>query len=372
METFIPTDRLFSYTRAAKDAECRRAGYLSRAWGGTGLVPKSISWDLVYGNIMHKWLNELAVNGKLDFAAIRSNVYTEAAKVFGDSLHAKDWAAQAEGLLRAFCETVWPLWMAEYEVLEPEAWIEWQIQPGFKWRARRDLLLISKHDSHISYREYKTASTKEPDYFAAYAKDVQVHTGMLVEKYANGREVRDAVVQSFYKGYKDKKLKTQRSVFSHGYVNREYSMSPEYKAEYTRAKGWELFSTFDEFPTLQPWLTYLKNKHPEMVNETLGRTAPIFPREDIVQKYFKQQMIRQKEIAEGIELLQKALTVDEVEDILDKYWAQNFDKCQPKWGYDCEFLPICWQSWVGADPLGSGLFDRYDEAKAHAAEIENA
>jgi hypothetical protein len=362
--------RLFSYTRTERDAGCARSLYLSREWGGTGLVPKSTGWDLVYGNILHKWLDKLAQNGSISYLDVRTNVFTEAMKAFGSPAHAKDWATQAEGLLRGFIDTVWPLWMAEYEVLEPEAWLEWEVEPGYKFRARRDLLLKSKFDGHISYREYKSTSTTKEEYFASYSKDVQLHTGMVVEKYANGREIRDGVVQSFYKGYKDKKLKTQRSVFSHGYVNRQYSMVPDYSYERKYGKGWELFSTYDEFPDLTGWVAGLKNKHPDILSEQLGRTAPIFPREDIVKKFFKQQMFRQKEVAEGVELLQKCTNMDEIDDILDKYFPQNFSKCEPKYGgFNCEFRPICWQPWIGADPIGSGLFDRYSSDMEKAVEV---
>jgi translation initiation factor 2 beta subunit (eIF-2beta)/eIF-5 len=371
MENKIIPMRLLSYTRASKDQGCERAGYWSREWGGTGLVPNHVSWDLVYGNIIHKWLDKLAQNGSLDYKAVRDNVYTEALKAFGDIAHAKDWAAQAEGHMRAFCTSVWPLWMAEYEVLEPEAWVEYELAPGYKFRARRDLLLISKVDGHISYREYKSTSTTKPEFFASFDKDVQLHSGMMLEKYAKGREIRDGVVQTFYKGYKDKKLKTQRHAFAHGYINREYSMLPEYSYETKRAKGWELFSTYDEFPDLSVWISGMSNKHPQILSEQLGRTGPIFPRPDVVEKYFKQRLMRAQEINEGVELLHKAMTLEDVNDILDKYFPQNFEKCQPKYGgFNCEFLSCCWTPWIGGDPLGSGQFERYDPDRDVMVEVE--
>ncbi len=83
-------------------------------------------------------------------------------------------------------------------------------------------------------------------------------------------------------------------------------------------------------------------------------------------------MIRQKKIAEGVEKLQKAQTVEEIVDLLDEYFPQNFSKCQPAWGYGCEFVPICWQKWVEDDPLASGLFERYDpswEEKLEVADV---
>lgn len=359
--------RLFSYTRSERDAECNRAGYYAREWGGTGLSPKTQGWDLVFGNIIHKWLDHLAKTQGIPFQDVRANILTEATKVF-DAPPARDWAALGEGMLRAFVRSVWPQWMAEYDVLEGESWIAYEVEPGFIYRHRRDLILKSKLDGHLSYREYKTTSTDRAEWIASFSKNVQVHTGMVLEKYVNGREIRDCVVQGLYKGYKDKKNKTQRSIFAQGYVNRQYPTVPDYSYKYQRSKGWESFATYDEFADLKQWVDEMPI---EDLSAQLPRTGPIFPREDIVQKYFKQQLIRQKTIAEGVELLQKVFTVEEIDALLDKYFPQNFSQCQPAYGgFNCSYLPICWQKWVEADPLGSGLFERYDPSWETKLEVE--
>lgn len=359
--------RLTSYTRSEKDANCPRSLYYAREWGGTGIVPVTFGWDLVYGNIMHKWLDHLAKVGSVPFSEVRDNVLGEASKVF-EAPAAQDWAALAEGTMRAFVNTVWPHWMKEYEVEAAESWIEYEYSPGYVYRHRRDLLLRSRFDGHLSYREYKTTSSTSADWIASWNKSVQLHTGMLLERYVHGREIRDAVVQGLYKGYKDKKNSTQNTVFARGSVNRQYSMSPSYSYKYERSKGWETFSTFNEWRSLEGWVNGMPG---EVLSAQLPRTGPIFPREDIVKKYFKQLLIRQVEIGEGVEKLQKAQTIEEITDTLDMYFPQNFSRCEPAYGgFDCEYLAVCWTPWIEADPLGSGQFARYDADWEKKVEVQ--
>lgn len=357
--------RLFSISRAQDDIDCERAGYYSREWGGTGLSPIEDGWDLVYGNIIHRYLCDQALNGSIDFLAARKQIHLEASKIHSP-LAARDWAALAEGQLRGFVSYVWPALMAEYEVFKAEDWITWEVKPGFTFRARRDLLLKSKIDGHIRYVEYKTTSSNRPQWIASWDKAPQLHTGMYVEKVVNGIDIQDAIVVGLYKGYKDEKNSTIKSAFSGGYVNREYSMIPSYSHERKYGKGWEQFSTYDEFPDLQPWVATMTE---EKLSEQFPRTAPIFQRQDIAQAWFKQQMYREQEKAEGLELLKTALTVEDVTDLLDRYFRQNFSKCKPPFGYECKFQPLCWIPFVGADPLGSKQFVRYDGSTEKSVEI---
>lgn len=349
--------RYFSHSRVESDEICRRKRYLSREFGGTGLVPITSGWDLVFGNIQHQYLDKLAKEGKIDFNAARTQIYDEAIKVY-DSIKSRDWAAISEGQLRGFVQSIWPIWMKEYDVYDSERWIEYEAEPGYVFRARQDLLLKSKYDGHLSYREYKTTSSNSVDWIASWAKSVQLHTSMFVLREAQGIQVRDSVVQGLYKGYKDKKNNLQRSPFSQGWCNKQYSMIPDYKYEYTRAKGWEGFSTYEEFPSLDGWVAEMPH---EILTLQYPSTGPIYPRDDIAKKFFRQQLIREHEVAEAAVLLQKAVTVESIEAILDKYYRQNFSKCEPAWGYKCEFTPICWIPWIEEDPLGSGQFMRYVE-----------
>jgi hypothetical protein len=348
--------RLFSFTRCENDETCRYKRYLSREWGGTGLVPIQDGWDLYFGGCLHRQLDVLAKTGTVDPLVVRQEVYDEALKYF-DAIHAQDWAMLAEGLIRGFVKAIWPVWMREYEVFDSERWISYEAAPGFIFRARQDLLLKSRRDGHLRYIEYKTTGSDKPEWIASWAKSVQIHSSMYVLKAAQGLEVADCVVQGLYKGYKDKKKLMQRSVFSYGNVNRQYSMTPEYSYEYQRSKGWESFSTWNEFKDLTEWVEGMPH---EILMNQFPQTGPIPPREDIAETWFRQQLIREAEVSHAMEMLAKADTVESIQRILDTYFRQNFSHCEPAYGFKCEFRHLCWQPWVAADPLESKLYKRYD------------
>ena len=104
--------RLFSYTRAASDEECRRKRYLSREWGGTGLMPVLAGWPLVHGNLVHKALEQFAKSGQIDYKSVRQNTVDQALLSGFDAINARDWGALVEGSLRGFVRVVWPGLMA--------------------------------------------------------------------------------------------------------------------------------------------------------------------------------------------------------------------------------------------------------------------
>lgn len=349
--------RYFSHSRCDADETCQRKRYLSREWGGTGLDAIQDGFDLVFGNLIHQGLDALAKTGSIDYDKVRKDVFTEALKVFTAPI-AQDWATLGEGLLRGFVRKIWPLWMAEYEVFDSERWIEYDCGDGFIFRARQDLLLKNKFDGSISYREYKTTSSNKPEWIASWARSTQVHSAMFVLREAQGITPRDCVVQGLYKGYKDKKLGGQRSPMTWGWVNREFAFSPSYSYDYTRSKGWEGFDTFSEFEDLGEWVANMPHT---AILDQYPCTAPIFPRDDIANTWFRQQMIREREVAEAVYKLGVSTNIDEVTTILDTHFKQSFSKCMPAWGYKCEFEPYCWRPHVEADPLGSGLFKRHEE-----------
>lgn len=348
--------RNFSYTRSAADEECRRKRYLSREWGGTGLMPIRAGWPLVHGNIVHKALEDFAKTGQIDYPTVRARVQFEAALSGFDLTGQRDWAALVEGQLRGFVRCVWPALMAEYDVVDTERWIEYEPKPGFLFRARQDLLLQSKFDGHLAYVDYKNCSSTKPQWIKAWAKSVQLHSSMYAMRVAQGIDVQRAIVIGLYKGYRNEKDGTQRSPFTYGYCNREFAMSPTYQSEYTRARGWELFSTFDEFENLEEWVN---NMATPLLTAQFPMTGPIFPRDDIADTWFRQQLIREAEVGEAVQLLQTSTSIEEITAVLDKYFKQNFSHCDPAYGYTCEFQNLCWIPSIEADPLESGQFTRY-------------
>lgn len=345
----------FSHSRAEADSFCKRKRYLSSEWGNTGLQPTSGGWDLIYGNIIHAVLNILAGTGAVNYSTLRAETYTEASKVLNEN-QAKDYAVLAEGMLRGFAKTIWPRWMNEYDIVETEQLRSWILEDPHVFRFKQDLLLIHKTEGYKVMVDYKTTSSDSPQWVASWSKSPQLHSSMEALRKGYGVEVRNSIIQGLYKGYKDKKTGRISSIFAKGWVNRQFAMSPEYSYSYKNYKGWEPFSTYDEFPDLSEWIA---NMPTEKLAEQFPQTGPIFPNQFIADTYFRQQLIREKEVAGALNKLHIEGIFDyELEEILDAHFPQDFHKCTPPYGFGCEFENLCWIPFISADPLGSGQYIR--------------
>lgn len=348
----------FSHSRAENDSYCKRKRYLGSEWGGTGLEPIQGGWDLIFGNIVHKYLDLQAQGVGFNYSAPRIEVVERATGILSETL-TKDYATLAEGLLRGFIKTIWPQWLKEFNVVETEKLRSWEVEEGHIFRFKQDILLQAKSTGVLVYPDYKTTSSDSPQWIASWTKSPQLHSSAYALKQGYGLDINHMFAQGFYKGYKDKKTGHLSSIFSRGWVNREFPMSPSYSYTYKAYKGWEPFYTFDEFDSLENWVN---NMPTEILAAQFPRTAPIYPRVEIAETYFRQQMYREKEVELSLTNLS---TISEwrdqqsaIRDILDKYFPQDFHKCTPPYGFDCEFKDLCWIPYIEADPLGSGLFKK--------------
>jgi hypothetical protein len=349
--------RVFSYSRCSADDNCQRERYLSREWGNTGLQPTGIAnWHLEHGDIVHRGLEDLARTGSIDYLKYRKEALESAMKCGWDQIAAREWAALTEGQLRGFVRGVWPNLMKEYEIIDAERWIEYERPNNLVFRARQDLLLRSRFDGHYCYVDYKNTSSIKPNWVKSWNKSIQLHSSMLALRTCCDVPVDRALVIGLYKGYRDDRYNTLRSVFANGWINREFQMTPEYSYEYQRSRGWEKFSTFDEFPDLEQWVAQMP---PSVLAEQFPQTAPIPFRADIAEEWFLQKDIREGDVAYACDLLAAAEDEDQIQAVLRRYFPQNLAKCEPAWGYDCAFKNLCWIPSVQADPLASGQFKRY-------------
>jgi hypothetical protein len=168
--------------------------------------------------------------------------------------------------------------------------------------------------------------------------------------------VERAIVIGFSKGYKDKRNNIPcKSPLNYGYANREFGMTPQYSYDYQRSRGWELMRVGEEFEDLTPWIAGMPES---TLSEQYPRTGPIFAREDIAETWFRQQLIREAEIVDAIQELHTLQTYDEIMLVLDTHFKQNFSKCDPAFGYKCDYEPYCWIPHISENPLEYG-FQRY-------------
>lgn len=348
----------FSHSRAEADSYCPRKRYLSSEWGGTGLEATQGGWDMLFGNIIHKYLNLQAMGAGFGYTDIRHEVQVEAIKYFGENM-AKDYAALAEGLVRGFVKSIWPRLMSEFEVVESEQLKSFIPEEPFVFRFKQDILLRHKTEGYLVYLDYKTTSSDSPQWITSWTKHPQLHSSMYaLERGQAGLKVGHAIVLGLFKGWKDKKHNRLGSIFCKGWVNREFPMSPAYSYTYKAGKGWEPFGTFDEFDDLGGWVA---NMPAEILAAQFPQTAPIFLREDVAETYFRQQLWREKEVKGALEGLEQASEYGvnaDIINILDEHFPQDFHKCDPAYGFKCDMMPICWIPFIEADPLGSKQFIR--------------
>ncbi len=353
--------RYFSHSRVEKDADCERARYYASEFGGTGLQPTTAGFDLIFGNVQHKHLNVFVQTGTIEFKTARTEVYNAAVAAGLDATVARDYSLVAEGQLRGFVRYIWPLWVSEFEVVEAETMRRWEVRPGYIFRYKQDLLLRRRTTGVLVYPDYKTTSSNDPKWITSWQKSPQLHSSLYAMKQGYGIDIDHALIVGLYKGYKDKWQGGIASPFAYGWVNREYALKPQYA--YSRPKyykGWEKFSTADEFTDLGQWIA---NMPEQILQEQFPCSAPVFLNERIGEQYFAQQIMREEEIQQALELLNKSTNLTEIDAILNKHFRQNFSNCQPSFGYACEFLNICWLPSVAADPLGSGQFVRKEPAE---------
>jgi hypothetical protein len=355
--TNVQPIRMYSHSRCATDDNCQRERFLSREWGGTGLQPLgSSAWNLEYGTLIHSGMEDLALKGSIDYMKYRAEALGLAQRCGFDLIQARQWAAIAEGQLRGVVRSIWPGLMAEYEVAGGELWVNYDRPNGMRFRARQDLLLKSRYDGHYCMVDYKTTSSNKPRWVKSWNKSIQMHSSIHALRKCCDVPIDRCIVIGFYKGYENERTKEQQSVFSTGYVNRQFAMVPTYSYEFQRSRGWEKFSTFDEFPNMEEWVAKMPEEH---LSSQFIQTAPIPYREDIATEWFIQQDIREEEVDAACKALAAAESNDEVNDILRRHFKQNFSKCEPGWGYDCQFKDVCWIKHVSEDPLGSGRFQIY-------------
>jgi hypothetical protein len=92
----------------------------------------------------------------------------------------------------------------------------------------------------------------------------------------------------------------------------------------------------------------------ELLSGQFPRTPPIFINNDLINSFFRQQVMRQQEVFMAATALQRDDLKPEVrEQVLDMTFPQRFDKCNASWGKPCVFRLLCHGN--VNDPLSSGF-----------------
>lgn len=354
--------RLIDRTRTVTDWKCARARYWGYEYNGRGVVKNSMSLALDEGILIHDalaaiahlTLNDKEVNIDEIADTARKDLFDRLIEAAGPVIqpeafnYANEQASLIEGLIRAFYKFMWPKLLAMYPIIvTAEQEMEYPLAQDddgtFIFMTKPDLIMESL-DGELVYIEYKSTSSKKNEWINSWETAVQLHSSVKATEYSLGRLPSGVQIVGLYKGYQS--YGKQSSPFCYAYKKSgnppftQDQISYEYKSGFKRYPTWELEGG------LKKWVN-------DMPDEVLANQFPLTPliyvNEDLVASFFRQRLLREKEITAVA-----GQTLDQ--DTLDRVFPQKFDQCQPSFGWNCQYKKLC-HGHVD-DPLQEGFIER--------------
>lgn len=353
--------RLIDRTRTVADWICPRSRYWGYEHEDRGLVKNGTSIELFIGIVIHDAMAAIASisqEGKevpIDeiaraaFCEVHENILSTAQVVTTETKeYALEQGTLIEGMLRGFHKHVWPRLMNQYKIIAVEKEMEYNLDDNIIFMAKPDLIVEDAHGDLV-YLEYKSTSSKKDNWVNSWETAVQLHSSILATEQTLGRRPAYVQIIGLYKGYES--YGKQGSPFCYAYKRAgnppftKDQIDYEFRPGFKRTPTWEMEGGVKKWIENMPELV-LANQYP--------LTPPIMVNEDLVNSFFKQRLIREREIA----------TFSGPDD-LDRIFPQHFDKCVPSFGWQCQFKKLC-HSQVD-DPLTEGFQPRQPH---HARELE--
>lgn len=371
----ISRPRLTDRSRLVVDWMCPRKRLLAYDYDGRGLVNPHTSLELFEGTTVHDALATIArqqqMDGSVDIDYIAS---TSAAQTREGLLSQSDmpndpevgtWAheqgALVEGLIRGFYRHTWPRLLAAYPTIK---WVEqemtYRLADDVTFMSRPDLVMEAA-DGTLWYIEYKTTSTKKPSWMASWSTAVQLHSSIKAIEQTHGVHMTGVIVQGLYKGYES--YGRQNSPMCYGFVR---PGSPPFVAEQVRydyAAGWQRQPTWLRPGGVRAWVDAMPDA---ILGDQFPQAPPIFVNHDLVDRFFAQVLVREREVAAALRELDTIDNELDQQTVLNKAFPQHFDQCHSAWGRPCTFQRIC-HGGAGSDPLVNGYQYRLPH---HDAELE--
>ena len=379
----MPSDLiLYSKSHAEIAWRCQREEYLAYLWGGTGIRTMEAQFELEFGSIIHESAHTIIdllktpIAGYSASKAARGLIEAKAPAFKWDATEAKQWGSIAAGLVHAYHTRILPGLLTEFEIVDVEVPMVYPIDPatGLWFVAKPDLILKRRQGGGLWYVEHKTTSKIDAAWLNSWTTAVQIHSGLMAAQRKYHQTFDGCIVLGWFKGTKDyyasskDNKQIQNSPFAWGWVSRGAPgvFEDRYLAKRPdKWKGWEKFPTWTY--GVEKWVD--EQMSADVVLSQFARTPPITVRVDLVERYFNQLRFAAKRIVRAKQQLATATCVQDIDNTLDEFFPQSFSQCSPTWGRGkCWARDFCWQSWVQADPLASGLYVR--NSGEHRAEFE--
>lgn len=335
------TIRLVDRSRTVTDWVCGRKRYLNYELDGRGIVSSGLALELYLGTVIHDSLAAIAHGVdiyEICTAAVKQVLDALMPQVAGEidgEEYAKEQAALVEGLVRGYFRVVWPKLQTMYPtIIAIEQEMEFKISDSLTFMAKPDLIMADS-EGNWHYIEFKSTSSKKDEWINSWSTAVQLHSAIKAVEETLGTAPVDVTVIGIYKGYRS--YSKQNSPMCYCYMR---SGSPpfsqdqvlyEYKAGFKRTPTWNMEGG------VKKWVEGMPE---ELLVGQYPMTPPIFVKEDLVNRFFAQLQVREKEIELALQLMKDA-DDDTKEAILDCAFRQYFDACSPAWGHPCSYKKIC-------------------------------
>lgn len=345
--------RLLDRTRTVQDWKCERSRYLGYEFEGRGITSASEGLELTIGIIVHDCLAAIAMFTKdgvpvpIDAIAetaykdIYSRIVSAHETPSGDVIEfATEQGTLIEGMIRGFYKHVWPKLMEKYpRIVSIESEMEYNLGStdtiDFVFMTKPDLI-VEDVEGNLVYLEYKTTSSKKDKWINSWDTQVQLHSSIKATEQTLGIAPAYVQIVGLYKGYES--YGKQSSPFCYAYKRKGNPPFTKDETVYEYKAGFRRYATWELDGGVKAWVD---NMPDNVLTNQFPMTAPIFVNDDLVKSFFRQRLTREKRVFTGVELVKQAANEDIKNDILDTFFPQKFDQCEPSFGWACQFKKIC-------------------------------
>jgi hypothetical protein len=366
----METKPLILYSRSAvtTDWTCKRKRYWNYEYSGRGLSPATTALPLYFGILIHDGMAAIAAGIDIDEiceAAIkqfRGHLLEGVDDDFESHTFAEEQCALGEGLLRGFYRLHWPRLMEEYEIIFCEQELTYE-HDGLTFMAKPDLILRQKETGDLVYLEFKTTSSIKDQWMTSWQTAVQLHSTVRAVEAKLGEKVERVIVQGLYKSYVSQ-YNRQESIFCYGYHKPGTPPFNKEQWQYVYAAGFKKSPIWKREGGVKRWVEEMPIN---LLSQQLPQTPPIFVNNDLVDAFFRQCAVRERDIRDARNAIIEAGAEDS-QGMLDTYFPQNFEACSPGWGTGCQYKKLCHGNLN--DPLKAGFTMRYSHHQMEQDQID--
>lgn len=330
------------------DDKCGMARWWNRHAEKRGLVPTQEADALLVGSQIHEDL-EWAATCDLSMEGLANRVRTLLELPVDARQDERERAYRRAGWLIAYCLYVEPGLRTTYENVSTEDELILNRDP--LWIAiTPDRILRNRTTGALVYREYKSTISASYKWTNSWRYAIQLHVGMKAVEEELGEKLAYAQIMGLMKG------DNRNGRLIHPYVWGWFSVSRnEWTNEYNKARGsdWMPRAVWEYPGGLIEWVQRCGE------DEGLAQfphSPPVFLNNSMLEDWVGRRTHRER-VIRSVEDQCKASWEDRV-----IYFEPRTSQCSPAYGFECPYVPLCWNAESRKDPLAKGL---YKERQPH-------